>query len=72
MYRGNYAGWGYSTLDEITTRNVGELEPVWTLSTGVREGHQAPPIVNDGVMFIATPGDQVIAVDAATGDVLWL
>jgi alcohol dehydrogenase (cytochrome c) len=72
MYRGNYAGWGYSTLDEITTGNVAELEPVWTLSTGVREGHQAPPIVNDGVMFVTTPGDQVIAVDAVTGDVRWL
>jgi hypothetical protein len=28
---------------------------VWTFSTGVIEGHEAPPIVNNGVMFIATP-----------------
>jgi alcohol dehydrogenase (cytochrome c) len=72
MYRGNYAGWGYSELDEITPRNVAGLAPVWALSTGVREGHQAPPIVNDGIMYFTTPGDQVYAVDAASGDVLWL
>src|SRR5262245_41429559 len=55
MYRGNYAGWGYSPLDQITPANVKKLRPVWTLSTGVTEGHQSPPIVNNGVMFVTTP-----------------
>jgi alcohol dehydrogenase (cytochrome c) len=41
------------------------------MSTGTTEGHQAPPIVNDGVMFITTPFNQVIAIDAKTGDLLW-
>ena len=51
-YRGNLEGWGYSTLDQITANNVDELEPVWSFSTGVIGGHEAPPIVNDGVMFV--------------------
>jgi alcohol dehydrogenase (cytochrome c) len=34
-------------------------------------GHEAAPIVNDGVMFVATPGNQVIAIDARTGGLLW-
>jgi alcohol dehydrogenase (cytochrome c) len=72
MYRGTYDGWGYSPLNQITTRNVDELKPVWTLSTGMTEGHQAPPIVNDGVMFVSTPLNQVLAIDARSGDVLWL
>jgi alcohol dehydrogenase (cytochrome c) len=71
QYRGNYQGWGFSPLDQVTTANVKELVPVWTLSTGVGEGHQAPPIVNNGVMFVSTPQNQVIAVDAKSGDVLW-
>ena len=71
MYRGNYAGWGYSPLDRITPANVKKLTPVWTLSTGVTEGHQSPPIVNNGVMFVTTPQQQVIALNAKTGDVLW-
>ena len=48
-----------------------ELKPVWTLQTGQIEGHQAPPIVNNGVMFVATPGNQVLAIDAKNGDLLW-
>jgi alcohol dehydrogenase (cytochrome c) len=72
MYRGNYAGWGYSPLDQITPANAKKLRPVWTMSTGVIEGHQAPPIVNNGVMFVATPQSQVLALNAKTGDLLWI
>ena len=70
-YRRTYDGWGYSPLDQITADNVSTLEPVWSLSTGVTEGHEAPPMVNDGMMFIATPQNQVIAVDARTGELQW-
>ena len=71
MYRSNYQSWGYSPLDQVNTGNVKRLVPAWSLSTGVVEGHQSPPIVNDGVMFITTPQAQVFAVDAKSGDVLW-
>ncbi|MEZ5931290.1 MAG: PQQ-dependent dehydrogenase, methanol/ethanol family [Alphaproteobacteria bacterium] len=69
--RGNYEGWMYSPLDQINTANVKNLTPVWAYSTGVDSGHEAPPIVNDGVMFVATPYDQIIALDAASGEKLW-
>ena len=71
MFRRTYDGWGYSPLDEITPENVGRLQPVWSFATGQIEGHQAPPIVNNGVMFVATPGNQVLALEAKTGKVLW-
>src|SRR5215471_19237613 len=71
MYRRTYDGWGYSPLAQITTENVARLKPVWTLATGQIEGHQAPPIVNNGVMFVATPGNQVLAIDAKAGNLLW-
>ena len=71
MVRRTYDGWGYSPLDKITPSNVTRLQPVWVFATGVTNGHQAAPIVNNGVMFVATPGNQVIAVDARTGGVLW-
>src|SRR6516165_234898 len=71
LYRRTYDGQGYSPLDQINASNVKNLEPVWTFSTGVNEGHEAPPIVNNGVMFVATPQAQVIAIDAKTGDEIW-
>ena len=71
LYRRTYDGQGYSPLDQINTTNVKNLTPVWTFSTGVNEGHEAPPIVNNGVMFVATPMGQVIALNAKTGDEYW-
>ena len=71
LYRRTYDGQGYSPLDQINTSNVKNLTPVWTFSTGVVEGHEAPPIVNNGVMFVATPMGQVIALNAKTGDEYW-
>ena len=70
-YRRTYDGQGYSPLDQINTSNVKNLTPVWTFSTGVIEGHEAPPIINNGVMFVATPMGQVIALNAKTGDEYW-
>ena len=71
LYRGNYAGWGYSPLSKVTTKNVGRLELAWSYATGMNEGHQAPPIVNDGYLYISTPNNQVIAFEARSGRELW-
>jgi len=71
MTRGTYKGWSYSPLDQINTSNVRNLVPVWSVATGVDSGHEAPPIVNNGVMFVSTPYAQVMALDAASGDLLW-
>src|SRR5262249_19292290 len=71
MVRRTYDGWGYSPLQQITPANVARLQPVWSMSTGMTSGHQAPPIVHGGVMFVATPNNQVLAIDARSGSLLW-
>jgi alcohol dehydrogenase (cytochrome c) len=71
MIRRTYDGWGYSPLSQVTSSNVSRLQPAWVFSTGALNGHEAPPIVNNGVMFVSTPGNQVIAIDARTGAQLW-
>ena len=71
MSRRTYDGWGYSPLDQIDAKNVRDLRPVWTLSTGMNNGHEAAPIVNGGVMFVSTSFDQVLALEAKTGRLLW-
>ena len=69
--RRTYNGWGYSPLSEINTANVTKLRPVWSFATSETRVHEAAPIVNDGVMFVTTPQNQVIALEAATGKLLW-
>ena len=62
---------GLSPLTQITTDNVQQLRPAWVFATGVNSGHEAAPLVNNGIMFVATPGSQVLAIDASTGNLLW-
>jgi alcohol dehydrogenase (cytochrome c) len=70
MMRGNYQGWGFSTLDQINKTNVKSLQLVWarTMESGINE---ATPIVYKGVMFLGNPNDVIQAIDAASGDLLW-
>jgi alcohol dehydrogenase (cytochrome c) len=69
--RGAYHGWGYSPLDQITPKNVKRLSLAWVFSTGAVNAHEAAPLVNNGVMVVSAPGNQVIALDAQTGIALW-
>jgi len=71
MLRRTYDGWGYSPLDQITPANVTRLKPVWVFSTGETRAHESATIVNNGVMFVTTPMNQVIAIDARSGNLLW-
>ena len=43
----------YSKLDQVNTRTVKRLVPVWNLSLDNNWGEQAQPIVYRGVMYVA-------------------
>ena len=71
MYRRTYDGWGFSPLRQVDSSNVADLTPVWGFRIDPDDGRvQAPPIVNGETMFVTT-ADQVVALDAATGVLLW-
>ncbi|HEX7040991.1 MAG TPA: PQQ-binding-like beta-propeller repeat protein [Trueperaceae bacterium] len=61
----------YSPLDQIDADNVGQLRVVWTRDLDVRGRQQAAPVVYDGVMYINGIDSEVLALDAATGELLW-
>jgi lanthanide-dependent methanol dehydrogenase len=51
----DYASTRYSSLDQITAANVGQLQPIVSFSTGLARGHEAAPIVADNTMFVVGP-----------------
>jgi len=71
MYRRTYDGSGFSPLKQINTGNIGRLSLAWSLNTDLSGAHETTPIVNHGRMFITTPGNNVIGLDARTGTELW-
>ena len=60
----------YSPLDQIDRDNVGRLQVAW--SRGAGSGTQESiPLVHDGVMYLIQPGSNILALDAANGDLIW-
>jgi len=71
----------YSPVDEITHDNVDELEIVWEWhpnempmpELGARPGSfQATPLMIDNVLYISTMYNRVVALNAETGQELWV
>ncbi len=77
-YAGDLASTRYSPLDQIDRDNFNELELVWRMKTdnfGAEPEYnfQSTPLMVDGVVY-TTAGTRraVVAVDAGTGEYLWM
>jgi alcohol dehydrogenase (cytochrome c) len=70
MIRHDYAANNYSTLNQITTGNVKDLQLrwVWAMNEGT---NQPAPLVHNGIMFLNNPGNIVQALNAQTGELIW-
>ncbi|MHB0776157.1 glucose/quinate/shikimate family membrane-bound PQQ-dependent dehydrogenase [Halomonas sp. WWR20] len=72
-------GQRYSPLDEITPENVDRLEVAWTYHTGDIRGEGDPtettyevtPLKVDDTLYLCTPHNLAIALDADTGEERW-
>ncbi len=73
------AGRRYSPLEQITPQNVDKLKVAWTFHTGDIRGPNDPgeatyevtPLMIDGTVYVCTPHNLVIALDAVTGTEKW-
>ena len=73
---GNMTNERYSTLKQIDTTNVKQLKGAWMTrlkgsGLGGKYSLEATPLVKDGIMYMVTGNDDVFALDAKTGQILW-
>lgn len=68
----SYSEQRFSPLTKITADNVKDLGLAWTYNTDTVRGMEASPIVKDGVMFATGSWSVVYALDAKTGEQLWV
>lgn len=61
----------YSTLSQIDTQNVDQLELAWSYAAADSGQMQVNPIIVDGVLYAVSAALQAFALDAATGRELW-
>jgi alcohol dehydrogenase (cytochrome c) len=73
-WRRTLDGQSHSPLDQITRDNVHELRVawVWAMPDATGTGNQTTPLVHDGVLYLANAGNIVQALDARTGEIIWM
>ncbi len=72
MYSGNYTGWRFSKLNQITAQNARNLRVKWLFQGRHNEKFETTPLVVDGIMYLTRPENAVYALDALTGRQLWM
>ena len=71
-YGQDAGGTRYSSLTQITAANVASLKRAWTYETGEpANAFQTTPVVIDGLMYLSTPAQRIVALNAATGREVW-
>ncbi len=80
-YGNDPGGTRYSPLNQINRDNVGRLEVAWEYDTPdftdglsgspTRSAFEATPLMIGGVLYVPTPMDRLLALDAATGRLEW-
>ena len=79
-YGGDAGGQRYSTAAQITPANISGLHVAWEYHTGAlatkrpsrtEAAFEATPVLSDRTLFLATPFNVVIALDALSGQEKW-
>ena len=71
MYAGDYFSHRYSGLRGINRANVNGLRLKWLFQRRVNTSFETTPLVAGGVMYVTAPPNDVYALNADSGDLLW-
>lgn len=69
-WRRTYDAQGFSPLDQINRTNVADLQIAWKNELQVGP-NMATPLVHEGVMYLLSAADTLLALDATNGEELW-
>src|SRR6059036_2124239 len=73
---GNLSNQRFSTLKQVDTTNVKQLKGAWMTrlkgsGASGKYSFEASPLVKDGIMYVITGNDDVFALNAKTGEIIW-
>ena len=71
QYGGDYSNNRHSPIDALSPENVDNLEFAWGFPSGTTGQFAVSPVVYDGIMYVTTSYNRLIALDATSGEMFW-
>jgi alcohol dehydrogenase (cytochrome c) len=73
MYGRDYSNQRWSPLTQVNATTVRNLRVSWMYQTGISRlgSFETTPVVVNGIMYLTTPYNTAMAVDARTGKEIW-
>ena len=69
---GGFSSLRFSSLNKINKSNIKNLELAWKYnSKDGKKGIQANPVVHNGLIYLPTPGNNIVCIDGVTGKEVW-
>src|SRR6185312_3914103 len=68
---GNYAGYRYSALNQLSVSNVANIKTAWIYQSRDAGKWEVTPLVVDGIIYVSERPNVILALDARTGRPLW-
>jgi glucose dehydrogenase len=69
---GGFTSMRFSSLDKININNVKSLDLAWVYnSKDGKRGIQANPVIYEGLIYMPTPGNNIVCLDGVTGKEIW-
>lgn len=70
-YGGDYRNFRHSPITELNPATIQTLQVAWSFPTGTQGQFAMSPIVYDGIMYMTTSYNHLMALNAATGELYW-
>lgn len=71
MYSGSYSSHRFSPLRQISSENVGRLQPIWVYQPPGTGALESTPLFANGILYVTAGPTAVSAVDVRSGKALW-
>ena len=71
QFGGDYSNNRHSPIEQLSVANIDDLEFEWSIPSGTLGQFSVSPLVYDGIMYVTTSYNRLMAVNARTGELYW-
>ena len=71
QFGGDYSNNRHSPIEQLSVANIDNLEFEWSIPSGTLGQFSVSPLVYDGIMYVTTSYNRLMALNARTGELYW-